>query len=525
MSMKKIALTPWIFISILLMGCQRSRMFEQLTQIDSLLIHNRVDSAMSCLKNIPFAQIETEADSAYYFILIAEGRYRLKGPDASDTSTNYSISYYKKTKDNEKLARAYYYSGVNTYDSSKPQMGIFQIKKAEELADRTNNLVLQHKICETLSYYNSNSYETELALSYAKKAYKIARKLNDKERQAIALIYLAGGYSHLGHKDSLAICIHDCLPLVDYLTEKEKAYLYTRIGELYEESEPEFAKKYLLKAIEIRPQVYTYRTLSNIYFKEGEISKAQEMWERALRTSGSLLAKKDILKSMRQQSVEQKDYKLANALADSIILRQQKYYEKKERERVSEIQAKYDKETAERNIRERDMNWILGSLLVVVVIIGWLGYKSYQGMRTQKNLAETRLQLEAYTKKAAELESSQKENASEISKLHRKIEDLHYRQSGILAKGKQLYEDIANGGTTVRWSKDDFINYLEYYKMKDLPFVNEMETGYNRLSPKYIFFAVLEHEKYDDKAIQHIMGISENTIRSTRSRINSKRLL
>ena len=76
----------------------------------------------------------------------------------------------------------------------------------------------------------------------------------------------------------------------------------------------------------------------------------------------------------------------------------------------------------------------------------------------------------------------------------------------------------------MRWSKDDFINYIEYYKLKDLPFVNEMETCYNRLSPKYIFFAVLEHEGHDEEGIQHIMGISENTLRSTRSRINSKKL-
>ena len=67
-------------------------------------------------------------------------------------------------------------------------------------------------------------------------------------------------------------------------------------------------------------------------------------------------------------------------------------------------------------------------------------------------------------------------------------------------------------------------DFREYYKLKDLPFVNEMETEYNRLSPKYIFFAVLEHEGKSDEDILRIMGISESTLRSTRSRINSKRL-
>jgi hypothetical protein len=131
--------------------------------------------------------------------------------------------------------------------------------------------------------------------------------------------------------------------------------------------------------------------------------------------------------------------------------------------------------------------------------------------------------LDAYTKKASELESSGKASATEINKLHEKINELTHRHSGILAKGKELYDAIETGETTVHWSKDDFINYLEYYKMKDLPFVNEMETDYNHLSPKYIFFAILEHEGKSDEDILRIMGISESTLRSTRSRINSKK--
>ena len=49
--------------------------------------------------------------------------------------------------------------------------------------------------------------------------------------------------------------------------------------------------------------------------------------------------------------------------------------------------------------------------------------------------------------------------------------------------------------------------------MKDLPFVNEMETDYNRLSPKYIFFAILEHEGKSDEDIQRIMGRRRRLLR------------
>ena len=193
-------------------------------------------------------------------------------------------------------------------------------------------------------------------------------------------------------------------------------------------------------------------------------------------------------------------------------------------DQIAEIQAKYDKDTAVRDMREKYMTWGLGLLALTTIIVAFLGYKSRQGMKFKKELAESKMQLDAYTKKAAELENSGKASAAEINKLHEKISDLTQRHSGILAKGRELYDAIEAGGTTVRWGKNDFINYLEYYKMRDLPFVNEMETEYDHLSPKYIFFAVLEHEGKSDEDIQRIMGISESTLRSTRSRINSKRL-
>lgn len=507
-----------------MVGCLRNSMSGQLTQIDSLLVNDQVDSAMICLKNLSLENFETKADSAYYYILMAESRYRLKGPDSTDNSTNYSIKYYIGTSNYEKLARAYYYRGVNAYNSSDPKVGILLIKQAEEQAEKTDNLLLIHKIYESLSYYNGKEFEEELSLFYSKKALHIAKLLEDKNRQAIALLYMASSYSIMGNKDSLAICVNECLPLADYLTEKQKAYLYTRMGELYEKSDPEIAKKYLVKALEIIPLSHTYLTLSNLYIAEDSLIKARNIWEEALRMSGKSKVKTDILKAMRLQSIHQNNYQQANALADSIILRQQNYYEIKEQEKIAEIQAKYDKEAAERDIKEQVMGWGVVLLVVVVVIISWLSYRSYKGMKAKKELAETKVQLEAYTRKAEELEKNDKTNTREIEELHKKINELHHRHTGILAKGKELFDAIEAGGTTVRWSKDDFINYLEYYKLKDLPFVNEMETCYNRLSPKYIFFAVLEHEGHDEESIQHIMGISESTLRSTRSRINSKKL-
>lgn len=512
-----------ILATVIAMGCEGERVTEKLEQIDSLLVHDQVDSALVRLSDLDLSFFD-QADSAYYYLIQTEAHYRANALTLEDSIVNYSLKYYERSHNNEKKARAHYYNSVTSlYLNNNLTTSIFLIKQAEGYAEQTNDLLLKHKIYEKLAYYNGRAYEYKLALLYAKKALRVARVLNDKNRQAIALIYMAGYYHGLGQMDSLAVCVQECLPLTDYIREIDKAYLYSRIGELYAETEPDLAKKYLQKAIDIHPQLWACLALSNVYLKDNDYDRAQEIWTGALQMNESTKGKLDILKAMRQQCLERKDFKQANGLADSIIEMEGRFYEGLRKNQIAEIQAKYDKETAVRDLREKYMTGGFGLLALVTIVVVVLGYKSRQGMKARKELAETRLQLEAYTKRAVELESSGKANASEINRLHEKINELTHRHSGILAKGKELYDAIKAGGTTVRWGKDDFINFLEYYKMKDLPFVNEMETGYNRLSPKYIFFAVLEHEGYHDKEIQRIMGVSESTLRSTRSRINSKR--
>lgn len=512
-----------IFATIFTIGCKGGDVTEELEEIDSLLIHDKVDSALVRLSNMDFSHF-SQADSAYYILMRTEARNRLSMLSSEENLINFSINYYKETSDNEKKARAYYYKGVTSYYLTKElSTSILFVKQAEEYAEKTNNPLLKHKIYETLAFYNSRAYEYNLSLLYAKKALNVAKALNDKNRQAIALIGMASNYSSLREMDSLATCVQECLPLVNYIRETDKAYLYTRIGELYAETEPDLAKKYLQKAIDIYPQLWTYLTLSSIYIKENNQEKAREIWVKALQMNESTKAKLDILRAMRRQSLEQKDFKQSNALADSILKLQERFSKAQEQDRILEIQAKYDKEAAEKEFWNAVKTWGLGITALIAAVIGILSYLSYKGMKNKKELAENKIQLEAYTKKATELENDGKASATEINKLHQKIDELTKRHSGILAKGKELYEAIEQGGTTVRWGKGDFINYLEYYKLKDLPFVNEMETEYERLSPKYIFFAVLEHELKSDEDIQRIMGISESTLRSTRSRINSKK--
>ena len=303
-------------------------------------------------------------------------------------------------------------------------------------------------------------------------------------------------------------------------------HYYINLGRIYEKEEPVLAKVYLKKAIDTGNLSGAYYALANIYLREDSTEKANEMWEQALyRTRNTLMStiRIDIFNTMRQQCMERKDYERANALADSAMAWQKRYYDTQQQERLNEIQAKYDKKVAEQEILNKVYGWGLVIVGIGGLLIIGLGYYSYRGMKTAKQLAETQAEMALYTQKAKELEASGEQNSKEVARLNRKISELQQRQAGILANGKRLYDALQEGATTVRWGKADFTDFIEYYKLKDLAYVNDLQTDYDRLSPKYMFFSILQHEGRSDDEIMRIMGISESTMRSTRSRINSRK--
>lgn len=512
-------------IAIVAVGCGHQDGAKQLSQIDDLLAQDEVDSANHCLDEIPLSSMKSEEDSAYYYLVQTEINRRRRISSSSDSAILYSVNYYKNTSDKVKLARALYYQGVTTYNKYRMPQTIMLIKQAEELADQTDDLLLQYKICDALSYYNGEADENDLNKHYAQKALSIAKTLKSEERQSNALIRLIYSYLQSGEKDSATICANKCGALLQSMDPSNLPHYYINLGRIYEKEEPVLAKVYLKKAIDMGNLSGAYYTLANIYLREDSTEKANEMWEQALyRTRNTLMStiRIDIFNTMRQQCMERKDYERANALADSAMAWQKRYYDTQQQERLNEIQAKYDKKVAEQEILNKVYGWGLVIVGIGGLLIIGLGYYSYRGMKAAKLLAETKVQLADYTRKAEELETSGQQNTKELVRLNRKISELQQRQAGILANGKRLYDALQSGATTVRWGKADFTDFIEYYKLKDLAYVNDLQTDYDRLSPKYMFFAIMEHEGRSDDDIMRVMGISESTMRSTRSRINSK---
>lgn len=98
------------------------------------------------------------------------------------------------------------------------------------------------------------------------------------------------------------------------------------------------------------------------------------------------------------------------------------------------------------------------------------------------------------------------------------------KQAAILAKGHEHYNNIVAGGRTALWKKEDFENFIEYYKVIDLQYVLHLETEYNNLSHTNKFFMILLHMGMSEEEVQRALGLSNGAFRTIKYRIKKKQL-
>ena len=133
-------------------GCGDGACYKQLVEVDSLTENDLTDSAGKVIQAIENTyNIREGKERAYYSLLKYQLQFRQnyinKNVHVEDSLINYSISYYSDNEDAQKLALAYYLKGR----MSKNKEAIRYLKKAEFVADKTNDNFLKMRICGSIS--------------------------------------------------------------------------------------------------------------------------------------------------------------------------------------------------------------------------------------------------------------------------------------------------------------------------------------------------------------------------------------
>lgn len=509
-----------LFATLLLSGCQQNSLKQQLVQIDSIANLEGDQKALEALDNIVPEAINEEECLAYYWLLKMRTEIRLQKEINSTEPLDISIKYYSNHHNKDKLAKAYIYKAYILDDKGDLRESIINLKEAESLIKKgKKGAAIAYDVYSQLSHVNYKAKELQLSIEYGKKALQVAFQQDNPRRIAYSLMSLYVAYNELNN-DSAFYYIDKCIPLVDRLQENEKWGFYANIGNAYIASDTKLAEDFLNKSIDISPNAYAYKGLAHTYYKKGERERAQELWQQALQTD-NLYLKAEILHALYESQRDEGDYKTASETAIQLATLKDSIANRQRKEDIRGQQFLFEQELDAEIERHRLIMYLalVGMLLCGTTAL--VAYLHIRRLNVQEELQKAHERLAQYHRRIEELQKEGKGDSKEVERLTKKISDLQAKQGALLQNGRERYEEVMAGGTTVRWSRNDFMDCIEYYRTQDAAFVAHMESDYRHLSAKYIFFALMEHLGKTDEELQHLMAISQSTIRSYRSRINS----
>ena len=496
----------------------------QLATIDSLLDKELQDSAQRQMSIILPSTIHDDETRAYYNLLVTRLLYRENKPIRNDSLIDFSISYYRKSGNFARLAECYYYKGGICEDRGNTKEAIDYLKKGEYLAKGLKDLNIIHKIDELLASVNENHNEYAISLHYAKKTLALSRKAHNANWTANALQYIAVDYNNLGKNDSAMAYFDQAKNLIKYASPSSQADYYSNLASVFS-NDTTLSKGYIRKAEKIVLNSTTYLALSNLYERRKEYGQAMAMLSKAC-----LIAPLDhrpwILK--RKAGIDDKEgkyeeagilYRKAYDLQDSIYsITREKDLSKLQIDYAYQIRALHARQTLSYMIIALIVVVLIGFLIVLLIIF----YRKYNFVGERRSVMEKQALINLYQGQIIKLTQNGENIKKRTAVLRLKIHQLAKDQATIYHQGRQLYDDLRNGGTTTSWDKDNFDRFIEYYRLDHLELINSIEARYDNLSSKNIFFLILQEENTSNDEIMRIMCISSNAIRTTNHRIKMK---
>ena len=558
---------------LLITGCTTSPDSNILSEIDSLVAAEEYDSAHHEIVRTK-GRFDRPQDLAHYQLLLAKTSYLTYNTLPSDSTIDQAIAFYEKTNEPQKLADAYYYKAACSHERKDYEQAIRYYKKAEEEAQKTDDLALKYKIAESIVKINSQNNNDRLQLNYAHKALQIALESGNKNWMAYSYFNLSRAYQNIGNIDSMTIYAKQLTTRLQDIYPEDKPAFLSCIGYMYyKKGNWQMAKKYYKESLDLQKTAHTMVNLADVYIKEENEKEAYKLWEKAFLMNDCKV--KDII----MFNMLQYDLDHHRNLEDACDRLYGLYITKDSMENalrdrtIQEMQQQYDQDREKNNANKRQMKWMMATLTLTLIIICLLTYLKYRRQKAALQMAEQQSLINAYisdikllkTKvedkealikdykeklqanqevgekqseeearrrqemiethmaKIQKLECEREEDLAKIDKLNDTVKDLVKQAAPRLNHGKILYDSIEENGSVGKWNNEDYECFIEYYKAINLPSYKRIEKAHPNLTLRNTLFLILHEMGKNDDEVGKIMGLSHEGIRSTRFRIRSKK--
>ena len=322
----------------------------------------------------------------------------------------------------------------------------------------------------------------------------------------------------------------------------------------YEKGDMDLSENNALQSDSIHPNSHAKMLLGKIEYQRGDRLKAKEYWDHALSTN-DVKIKKDLYKIIANYYAEVGNYD--DAYIISLKLDSLNDTINKSSKTVQELQLKYDRAKSESELYQKILYALVIAFLASAALFVSFRYhqkrvRSYNStIETLTNNNDTyKSEIENFTEKVNMyqheiglyvskvtnyeeeiskniekiklLKTSDRSKQKEIDELKDNISTLYKSIMSELQKGNTIYETIKNKKPIVHYSDEDLNSLIDFYKIINIKVFSSWLERYAPLSVRQYVFLILEDLGYDDYDIADVLGVSDTTVRSTRSRIKKK---
>lgn len=553
-AMKIFRLIWFLPISLFIVSCSQNEICSSLKTAEDI-INDNPDSTLSILREIDNDALKDNQLKALYGLLYTSANIKKQKVPDNDSLIDYSIQFFENNNDSYHLADSYYYKGMMCYAKKQLEVSAHYLKKAESLSIKYGYSRITNKIYERLSYLNYITDNKALTLEYSKKYLNSSIELKDRTLISRAFVMVASSYAAVNLSDSAYYYLESGLRYIDGVDSVLKADILVDVGEMYyEKGDLDLSENNALQSDSIHPNPHAKMLLGKIEYQRGDRIKAKKYWDHAL-SINDVKVKKELYKIVANYYAETGNYD--DAYVISLKLDSLNDTINKNSKTVQELQLKFDRVKSESELYQKLLYALIFAFLASIALFVFLRYhqrkvRLYNGtINSLTNKNDTyKSEIESFSEKVSMyqheiglyvskisnyeeeinkniekiklLKTSDRSKQKEIDELKDNISTLYKSIMSELQKGYTIYEIIKNKKPIVHYSDEDLNSLVDFYKIINNKVFSSWIERYTPLSVRQYVFLILEDLGYDDYDVADVLGVSDTTVRSTRSRIKKK---
>ena len=429
----------FILFSLLIVGCQNGQPHNELLNKAEQIVYTQPDSVVRMLAPSYNDTTMSKPDRALYGLLYTEALHRSGLLTEADSLILVSRKYYEKGDDEEHLSRALLHHAIILYKQKQTHEAILTMKRAEQLAEGTDNPAFLWYLYSVMGDVNDNVGNYTQTLRYYKQALSAARQCRNNQWTVQTLNNIAMTFDMIGEKDSLKHYVDEAKPLVSKTDGEVRAtYLVNNASYMLSKGKRQDAKRNLLESIAMSPTDRASKLLADIYVQEGDTVSATQQWYRLTNSFSPDVAIESyrlLITYLNNRGYKESAFEYSQRLNEVY----HNLYERNDVAGIIDLQTQYDEQQKER--KQYRTTILLLSTIIILIVIAIIIIRYSRQIKAE------------LTKMRRQNERERRENSHQLKQV---VSNLHASAN----KGQPANDEDANNLAQISYSQNPELREL-----------------------------------------------------------------